>query len=45
MPVTDPVTGEVREERCIRVVDAALARHARGYTVPEFTRIADRIVS
>ncbi len=44
MPVTDPVTGEVREERCIRVVDAALARHARGYTVPEFTRIADRIV-
>src|SRR3954452_20613117 len=45
MPVTDPVTGEVREERCIRVVDAALARHARGYTVPEFTRIADRIVT
>ena len=44
MPVTDPVTGEVRDERCIRVVDAALAEHARGYTVPEFTRIADRIV-
>jgi hypothetical protein len=44
MPVTDPETGELREERCIRVVDAALAAHARGYTVPEFTRIADRIV-
>ena len=44
LPVTDPDTGEVREERCIRVVDAALAAHARGYTVPEFARIADRIV-
>src|SRR3954451_2193076 len=45
MPVTDPATGEVRQERCIRVVDEALAEHARGYTVPEFTRIADRIVT
>ena len=44
MPVTDPATGEVRVERCVRVVDAALAEHARGTTVPEFTRIADRIV-
>ncbi|MGZ4611851.1 MAG: DUF222 domain-containing protein [Kineosporiaceae bacterium] len=44
VPVADPVTGEEREQRCIRVVDAVLARQARALTVPEAKRAADRLI-
>ena len=44
MPVADPETGEVAERRCIDLVDATLADQARRFSVPEFTRIADRLV-
>src|SRR5213075_2589214 len=44
MPVTDPDTGDVTDQRTIAAVDAALAGYARAFTVPELARIGDRIV-
>ncbi|MGZ4613359.1 MAG: hypothetical protein ACXV1K_09360 [Kineosporiaceae bacterium] len=44
VPVADPVTGAEREQRCIRVVDAVLARQARALNVPEAKRAADRLI-
>jgi hypothetical protein len=44
MRVADPATGEATDRPCIEVVDQALAREARRFSVPEFARIADRIV-
>ena len=44
MPVTDPDTGEVTQQPTITAVDAALARYARAFSVPELARIADRLV-
>jgi hypothetical protein len=43
-PDTGEVTGELTERRTIDAVDAILAARARDFTVPEFTRIGDRIV-
>src|SRR3954468_18381857 len=44
MPVADPDTGEVSDQRTIEVVDAALAGYARAFSVPELARIGDRII-
>jgi hypothetical protein len=44
MPIQDPQTAEVIERRCVELVDATLAEQARRFGVPEFTRIADRLV-
>src|SRR4051794_36731434 len=44
MPVQDPRTGEVSERRCMELFDATLAEQARRFSVPEFTRIAERLV-
>jgi hypothetical protein len=44
MPVQDPQTAEVTERRCVELVDATLAEQARLFSVPEFARIAERLV-
>ena len=41
VPILDPATGEVRSGRCVEVVDATLAQHARVFSVPELARIGD----
>src|SRR5205807_1002742 len=43
-PVVDPVTGEIVQRRTIEVVDVLLAQFGRDFTVPEFDRVAKRIV-
>ena len=45
IPILDPATGQVRSGRCVEVVDATLAHHAGVFSVPEFTRIGNRIVA
>ncbi len=44
IPVIDEVTGEEVERRCIVVVDAVLARQARGLDVPQARAAADRLI-
>ena len=44
IPVIDPARGEEAERRCIVVVDAVLARQARGLDVPEARAAADRLI-